>query len=87
MRPQGTYFICADFRPFGFDDDQAFARHVTEKVGVAVIPPSVFYDNAEHGKSYVRFAFCKKRETLEAAVGRLSSLSLRDGVGVRAEKS
>ena len=22
--PQGTYFVCADFRPFGFDDDQAF---------------------------------------------------------------
>lgn len=74
MRPQGTYFVCADFRPFGFDDDQAFARHVTEKIGVAVIPPSVFYDNAEHGRSYVRFAFCKRRETLEAAVARLEKL-------------
>ena len=37
--PQGTYFVCADFRPFGFDDDVAFARHVTEKIGVAAIPP------------------------------------------------
>jgi N-succinyldiaminopimelate aminotransferase len=74
MNPQGTYFLCADFRPFGFDDDQVFARHVTEKIGVAAIPPSVFYDNAEFGKTYVRFAFCKRRETLEAAVARLEKL-------------
>ena len=72
--PQGTYFVCADFRPFGFDDDVVFARHLTEKIGVAAIPPSVFYDNPEHGKSYVRFAFCKRRETLEAAVARLEKL-------------
>ncbi len=73
--PQGTYFACADFRPFGFDDDRAFARHLIENVGVAAIPPSVFYDNVEHGRSYVRFAFCKKRETLEAAVQRLGALA------------
>jgi N-succinyldiaminopimelate aminotransferase len=72
--PQGTYFACADFRPFGFDDDRAFVRHLIENVGVAAIPPSVFYDEAERAKSYVRFAFCKKRETLEEAVARLEKL-------------
>jgi N-succinyldiaminopimelate aminotransferase len=72
--PHGTYFACADFRPFGFNDDRAFAQHLIEKIGVAVIPPSVFYDNVEHGKSYVRFAFCKKRQTLEAAVARMEKL-------------
>jgi N-succinyldiaminopimelate aminotransferase len=72
--PQGTYFACADFRPFGFDDDRVFARHLIEKIGVAAIPPSVFYDHVELGRSYVRFAFCKKRETLEAAVARLEKL-------------
>jgi len=72
--PQGTYFVCADFRPFGFDDDREFVRHLIERVGVAAIPPSVFYDHPEHGRSYVRFAFCKKKETLEAAVGRLQKL-------------
>jgi N-succinyldiaminopimelate aminotransferase len=72
--PQGTYFVCADFRAFGFEDDQAFARHLVEFAGVAAIPPSVFYDHAEHGRSYVRFAFCKKRETLEAAVERMNRL-------------
>jgi N-succinyldiaminopimelate aminotransferase len=72
--PQGTYFICADFRRFGFDDDRAFVRHMIEVAGVAAIPPSVFYDNTGNGRHYVRFAFCKKRETLEAAVGRLEAL-------------
>jgi len=45
-------------------------------VGVAVIPPSVFYCD-EHralGQTYVRFAFCKKTETLERAAERLSRL-------------
>ena len=71
--PQGTYFICAGFRPFGFDDDLAFTRHLIE-LGVAVIPPSVFYERPENGRSYVRFAFCKKEETLRAAVARLEPL-------------
>ena len=47
--PQGTYFVCADFRRFGFDDDRAFVRHLIEKAGVAAIPPSVFYDHPEAG--------------------------------------
>ena len=76
--PQGTYFACADFRPFGFDDDRVFVRHLIEDAGVAAIPPSVFYDRPEHGRRYVRFAFCKKRETLEAAVARLASLVRRE---------
>jgi N-succinyldiaminopimelate aminotransferase len=75
LAPQGTYFACADFQAFGFDDDRAFARHLIEKIGVAAIPPSAFYDDATEGRTFVRFAFCKKRETLEAAVARLSLLS------------
>ena len=72
--PAGTYFACAGFRAFGFDDDRAFVRHLIENVGVAVIPPSVFYDHPEQGRSYVRFAFCKRPETLERAVARLEKL-------------
>ena len=72
--PAGTYFACAGFRAFGFDDDRAFVRHLIENVGVAAIPPSVFYDHPEHGRSYVRFAFCKRPETLERAVERLEKL-------------
>jgi N-succinyldiaminopimelate aminotransferase len=72
--PAGAYFVCADFRPLGFVDDVAFCRMLVEKHGVAAIPPSVFYDHKKHGKSYARFAFCKKDETLETAVARLERL-------------
>ncbi|MCC6679152.1 MAG: aminotransferase class I/II-fold pyridoxal phosphate-dependent enzyme [Phycisphaerales bacterium] len=77
--PAGTYFIMADHsaisRRLGMRDDREFCVHLTEKVGVAAIPPSVFYDRAELGRSLARFAFCKKRATLEAAVQRLRKLS------------
>jgi N-succinyldiaminopimelate aminotransferase len=75
--PAGTYFACADFQPFGFDDDRKFARHLIEEFGVAAIPPSVFYQDPGQPQTYVRFAFCKKRETLEAAVERLGALAVR----------
>jgi N-succinyldiaminopimelate aminotransferase len=72
--PAGTYYVCADFRPLGFDDDVAFCRRLIEQIGVAAIPPSVFYEHPERGKSYARFAFCKKDSTLETAVARLRRL-------------
>ncbi|MCC7535995.1 MAG: aminotransferase class I/II-fold pyridoxal phosphate-dependent enzyme [Deltaproteobacteria bacterium] len=72
--PAGTYFVCAGFSRFGFDDDVAFCRHLIEKVGVAAIPPSAFFDDPADGRSFVRFAFCKRDETLEAAIARLQAL-------------
>src|SRR5690606_33403287 len=71
IRPAGTYFIMADHTPFGFEDDVAFCRHLTAEVGVAAIPPSVFYEDRVLGRGFVRFAFRKRRETLEEAVGRM----------------
>ncbi len=69
--PAGTYFICAGIGHLGFADDVAACRHLTTKVGVAAIPPSAFYDQSDEGKGYVRFAFCKREETLRAAIERL----------------
>src|SRR5215472_4996186 len=40
--PAGTYYVCADFGPLGFDDDVKFCKHLIEEIGVAAIPPSVF---------------------------------------------
>jgi N-succinyldiaminopimelate aminotransferase len=75
--PQGTYFVLADIRPLGWDDDVAFCRHLVEKVGVAAIPPTAFYENKQEGRFLVRFAFCKRRETLDAGVLRLRRGALR----------
>ena len=38
------------------------------------IPEAVFYDDAEAGRSLVRFAFCKRPEVLDEALARLSTL-------------
>jgi N-succinyldiaminopimelate aminotransferase len=72
--PAGTYFVCADIRPLGYRDDVRFCRELIEEHGVAAIPPSVFYDHKRLGKGFVRFAFCKKDDTLETAVARLGRL-------------
>lgn len=75
--PRGTYFVLADFtRVYDGGDDRAFARHLTERFGVAAIPPSPFYRAApEEGRRLVRFAFCKRMETLRAAAVRLRTLA------------
>ena len=39
-RPAGTYFVCADFRPLGFERRRRVLPDLIEKIGVAAIPPS-----------------------------------------------
>ncbi|MDE0121025.1 MAG: aminotransferase class I/II-fold pyridoxal phosphate-dependent enzyme [bacterium] len=72
--PEGTYFLLADHRPFGFSDDVAFVNHVIEHLGVAAIPPSVFYNDPADGAEMVRFAFCKSEDTLRSALRRLEGI-------------
>lgn len=72
--PEGTYFLLADHRPFGFPDDVAFVNHLIERMGVAAIPPSVFYNDPADGAELVRFAFCKSEDTLRSALGRLEGI-------------
>ncbi|MBE1535261.1 pyridoxal phosphate-dependent aminotransferase [Actinomadura algeriensis] len=73
-RPQGTYFVQADIRPLGFTDGMELARALPDKAGVVAIPTQVFYDHADAGARFVRFAFCKKDEVIDAAVERLAGL-------------
>jgi len=73
--PQGSYFVLADHTPFGDGDDVAFVKRLIEDIGVAAIPPSFFYSDPAHGRDFVRFAFCKEKQTLDCAIERLSKLS------------
>ncbi len=73
-RPEGAYYVMADIGGFGFADDVAFAMHLVREVGVACVPGSSFYANAADGARQVRFCFCKRDETLLAAVERLERL-------------
>jgi N-succinyldiaminopimelate aminotransferase len=74
LTPAGTYFILADIRPLGYDDDVAFCRALPARAGVAAIPVSVFCPGPAAPRHLVRFAFCKTDATLDAAVSRLMAL-------------
>ena len=72
---QGTYFLTAGFRALSADDDRTFARALVQDLGVAAIPPSVFYAaHPEEGQRLLRFAFCKRPQTLDRAAERLRRL-------------
>lgn len=81
MVPEGTYFIMADHRRLsgrlGLKDDVELCRFLTSEIGVAAIPPSAFYRAGQDGAHLVRFAFCKKRSTLDEAANRLMRLKER----------
>jgi N-succinyldiaminopimelate aminotransferase len=71
-RPAGTYFVVAGFAGLSEDKDRAFAHRLIQEAGVAAIPPSVFYKaEPQAGEQLLRFAFCKRPETLEKAMDRL----------------
>jgi aminotransferase len=76
-RPAGAYYIMTDisaFLPRCGADDVAFARYLVEQIGVAVVPGSSFYSQPADGARQVRFCFCKRDETLDAAGARLLQL-------------
>jgi aspartate/methionine/tyrosine aminotransferase len=75
--PEGAYYTMADISAFGWPDDVSFVRHLVEEIGVACVPGSSFFDNPADGHSLVRFAFCKKDDTLDEAERRLSKLRPR----------
>ncbi len=74
FKPAGAYCIMTDVLGFDFPDDLAFSRYLVEKVGVAVVPGSSFYDDPKMGRSQIRFTFCKKESTLAACAEKLSKL-------------
>ena len=72
--PEGTYFVLADIAPYlkKGQSDVDFCIEMAEKVGVACVPGSSFFD--EDVNHIVRLHFAKKDETLMAALDRLSGL-------------
>jgi N-succinyldiaminopimelate aminotransferase len=72
--PQGGYFAQADVAPLGVADAADWCRSLPERAGVVAIPTSAFYDDAEAGRTLVRFAFCKRATVIEEGLARLSAL-------------
>ena len=76
FKPRGAYYIMTDISAFGFPDDVAFAKHLVTEIGVAAVPGSSFYRNPADGRTHLRFTFCKKESTLQAAAERLAKLQV-----------
>jgi aminotransferase len=77
FRPRGAYYVMTDVSAFGFADDVEFTKYLVREIGVAAVPGSSFYRDARDGARQVRFAFCKKLETLDAAAKKLGKLTRR----------
>src|ERR1700723_648566 len=73
-RPRGAYYVMTDISGFGFPNDVEFAMNLVKEIGIACVPGSSFYKHAKDGSQQVRFAFCKKPETLDEAARRLEKL-------------
>jgi aspartate/methionine/tyrosine aminotransferase len=69
----GTYFINVDIRSTGFaGDDDAFCRDLVERVGVAAIPISAFYEE-DAVRHLARFCFAKQDDVIDRALARLAA--------------
>lgn len=77
IEPEGTYYIITRFGKLrkGDEDDMQFAARLVKEHGVACVPCSAFYADKDGHRDMVRFAFCKKDETLEEAAKRLGTLT------------
>ncbi len=73
-RPEGAYYILADFSGLSDLGDVEFAYWLTKEIGVATVPGSSFYSDPAGGRTLVRFAFCKTEPILAEAVRRLGAV-------------
>lgn len=78
VRPQGGYFVLANYSALDSgSNDHEFAHRLLAEAGVAAVPGSYFF--ASPGSTQLlRFAFCKKLDTLQDAVRRLLSWHPRE---------
>ena len=68
--PKGAYYMIADVSELTSvlksSDDLDFSKKLIERTRVATVPGFSFYSGQKKKSNQVRFAFCKKMETLES---------------------
>ena len=74
FHPRGAYYVMTDVSSFGFADEVSFTQHLVKEIGVAAVPGSSFYNDPRDGARQVRFAFCKRDQTIDEAARRLAKL-------------
>lgn len=74
-RPQGSYYVMADFSAHGWKDDKEAAMKLLEKAGVAAIPGSAFFEpGSGRGSKLLRFCYAKELPVLEEACEQIRGL-------------
>lgn len=87
-RPRGAYYILADFSGLSDARDDVYSLQLARGgdavggAGVATVPGSSFFHDPTLGRHLIRFAFCKRVDTLVAAGERLLRISTTPGVEV-----
>ena len=72
VRPsEGTYFLLTDVSPLGYTSGERFCADLPGRAGVVAIPVEPFCAHPEVGRTWVRWAFCKRPEVLQEAIDRL----------------
>lgn len=67
---KGTYFQLVSYKGISDAPDTEFVKYLTQKVGVAAIPVSVFYQD-KRDDQVIRFCFAKEEAELALAADRL----------------
>ena len=70
----GTFFLTTDITPVSDEDGYTFCLKLPERCGLVAVPSSVFYDDKDAGRPFVRWMFSKRSAVLEEAVERLGRL-------------
>lgn len=70
--PQGAYYLLADFRNLGFQDDEEAITALLENAKVAAVTGRSFYQQPESGRYELRFCFALSEEKIKLALERLA---------------
>lgn len=78
-RPQGSYYVMADFSALGWPDDQTASTELLKSAKIAAIPGGAFYEPASgRGRKLLRFCFAKELPVIQEACRRLRALRPAD---------
>ncbi|XP_052169334.1 uncharacterized protein LOC127786049 [Oryza glaberrima] len=82
FKPQGSIFVFVELPRSWQLSDMDFVTNLIKNAGVAAVPGRGFFhsstDDPSYHHRYVRFAFCKSNDTLNAAAEKMRKLAASD---------
>lgn len=66
--PQGAYYLMANFKDLGFENDEVAANLLLEQAKVATVTGRSFYQKPESGCYELRFCFALSEDKIQAAM-------------------